>query len=212
VLVNKWISSSLLNLLGIVTPHVEVLEKAPDLLNFPYSLEGIAAGPHFGSQLPVDPTRCAIYDYLPGKLLPKVTNLADLAASLVLEHWFGCTEPNPAIFFRDGDRFFRTCIIGSSSAFGGRAWKFAVQPRSDLWLGKICSLPFIEELCARAVASVREISQEDLRQVCERVPPDWLDKEDRIALSDLFSQLDARRDQLQTAVLDSVRTITMRTA
>ena len=107
-LINEWLSCSLLRHLGIFVPAIKLIEVTPEFVasqtDFYISLgsrrEAIPPGIHFGSQLAVNPTQTAIFDFLPNKLLAKLENGQDFLGALVFDKWVANADTRQAVFFR----------------------------------------------------------------------------------------------------------------
>src|SRR4051794_38366945 len=82
ILVNEWVSVQLLDYLGIPNAHAEMIRLNDEFLSAHPEIavtigsrtSPVQAGWHFGSRVPVDPNRFAIYDYLPDTLLRQIAN------------------------------------------------------------------------------------------------------------------------------------------
>ena len=108
ILINEWISAAFLSYLGLSCPAVamiriteEFLADNPDVYmqlgsrRFPPT-----PGWHFGSRFPGDPSRMAVYDFLPDALLAKVENLPEFLGVLAFDKWIGNADARQAIFYR----------------------------------------------------------------------------------------------------------------
>src|SRR5689334_3040965 len=95
VLVNEWISSVLLDYLQLTAARCAIVDVGADFLaanpdvriHLGNSDEQPAPGWHFGSRYPGDPSRIAVYDFLPDLLLAKVANAAEYPGALVFDQW-----------------------------------------------------------------------------------------------------------------------------
>src|SRR5262245_4726751 len=82
VLVNEMVANVVLNHLEIPTAHAGIIRLSPEFLadhkeiavTIGSRIEPVLPGLHFGSRMPVDPDRFALYDYLPDALLRQVAN------------------------------------------------------------------------------------------------------------------------------------------
>jgi hypothetical protein len=191
ILVNELVSALLLRSLEILTPEValvsfdeEALENNPEI-GITTATGRIAPqfGVHFGSRHP-GPDEVAIYDFLPDKLVPLISNRDHFLGALVFDRWVGTLGYRQAIFYRQrASRQFVAEMIGHALSFGGQDWRFrdclskgfylrkSVYPTTlsfcDLepWLDKIMALdPAIFESLADAVPRAWIAGQE--RQFC----------------------------------------------
>ena len=214
ILVNEHIASVLLEYLQIAAPRTAIIRLEPSFLRehpdvcitLGTSRVAIEAGRHFGSRYPGDPSRLAIYDYLPDALLPGIANLADFRAILVFDKWVGNADGRQAIFFRAsvtepnraGSRpAFVAQMIDHGFAFNGPHWDFADSPLQGLyprrlvydhvrslddfqpWLDLVMHFP--EEVVDRALKSL---------------PLEWLENGEEDDLEQLLMRLLARRSRL----------------
>ena len=110
ILINEWFASQLFQHLRIATPPLRVLRltravsAVSEDLVFHVGKTRIAVEPglHLGSQSPVNPETTAIFDFLPQRMLSRVTNPEDFAKALVLDLFLGQTDGRQAIFVREG--------------------------------------------------------------------------------------------------------------
>jgi len=108
ILVNEWIASSFLNYLGIAAPEAALIriseeflrENGEVYLQLGSQRQAVQPGWHFGSRFPGDPSRHAVYDFLPDSLLEGIENRGDFRGALVFDKWLGNADTRQAIFFR----------------------------------------------------------------------------------------------------------------
>ena len=60
----------------------------------------VSTGWQFGSRYPGDPSRMAVYDFVPDTLLHQVRNLSDFLGALVFDKWVSNADGRQAVFFR----------------------------------------------------------------------------------------------------------------
>ena len=113
ILANEMLATRLAARLGLIVPHVDVIEVRPEIIAYTPDLviqlgigrKPCAAGKQFGSQFPGNPGRTAVYDFLPDEQLGRIQNLSDFLGVLVFDKWTCNTNGRQAIFFREpGDR------------------------------------------------------------------------------------------------------------
>jgi hypothetical protein len=100
VLVNELLSAAFLEYLKITAPESAIIRVTERFLaaNPEIFLQAgtarteVQPGWHFGSRYPGDPSRLAVYDFLPDSLLEKVVNLEDFRAILVYDKWSGNSD------------------------------------------------------------------------------------------------------------------------
>ena len=125
VIVNEVLCYSLLEHLGLPSPSWDVVNVSDGLISESPGLvmeAGLAsrpceAGRHFGSRFPVDPSRQAVYDYVPLSLLRDVVNLYSFVGMVPFDKWISNSNGRQAVFFRD------------------RAGKWLASGEDDLWIG-----------------------------------------------------------------------------
>jgi hypothetical protein len=210
VLVNEALCATFLDFLKIAAPPTALiqvtdpfLEANPDV-SFSFGPKRIPVEPgwHFGSRYPGDPSRMAVYDFLPETLIAKVVNLEDFRAILVFDKWVGNTDGRQSVFYRalvrreaggEARPGFVARMIDHGFAFNGPVWDFRDSPFHGLyarhsvydsvrslddfqpWLGQVMHFP--EEVIDRA---------------WKRVPTDWI-MGDEDALERLLERLYERR-------------------
>ena len=212
ILVNEWIGATFLHYLGIATPDCEIVNVSPEFLaqNPEVSIQlgsrriPVEPGWHFGSRFPGDPRRNVVYDFLPDALLDRVENLADFRGTLAFDKWTGNADSRQAIFFRAQVRDwlpdsgesrlgFVAQMMDHGYLFEGPHWRLADSPLYGLYFrpmvyrdvgGLADFAPWLE----RIVNFPEEVVDEAVR----RIPPAWLEGEER-ALEELLDRLMARR-------------------
>ena len=93
ILANEMLATSLANFLGLPVPEfaeVEVsaglLERTPELsFEAVQGRAGCAAGRHFGSKLPVNPSPEPLYDFVPDQTLALLANRRAFAGMLAFD-------------------------------------------------------------------------------------------------------------------------------
>lgn len=223
VLVNEWLSSVFLHYLQIPAPEPALIHVTEEFLS--ENLEvyislgtcrmPVQPGWHFGSRYPGDPSRLAVYDFVPDSLLPQVVNLADFLGMLVYDKWAGNVNGRQAIFFRarvqdwtpatgpQPPRLgFLAMMVDHGFAFGGPSWEFTDAPLQGI---------YPRQLVYEGVRSVDSF-QPWLNQVMhfpeevvdcayKQVPPQWIDGEED-AFERLLERLLIRRRHVPELIGD----------
>jgi hypothetical protein len=215
ILVNELLSSVLLGYLKIAAPETalilvsaEFLAANPEIhLTLGTRQLPVEPGWHFGSRYPGDPSRVAVYDFLPDALLPQVANLEDFRAILVFDKWVGNADGRQSVFYRalvrTGERAagaarpgFVARMIDHGFAFNGPHWEFTDAPLQGLYARRqvyetVHSLddfqPWLEQ--------VVHFPEEVIDQAWKGIPADWVDGEED-ALAQLLDRLFERRARL----------------
>ncbi len=216
-LINEWVITRLLKVLQLCTPEVYPLRieaglPGSDLLNFQVGRRTIPVrtGIHLGSVCPVDPTRVAIFDFLPKSLLPKVVNLSDLTRAFAVDKWVGQTDSRQVIFARERPHNramgFRTYLIDHGQSFAGSQWQFFDAPLHGLYYDQsIYAHASAEDECQRTVHRIHQLTDEDLYLAGQGIPEEWFETGDREQLNRLLESLSKRRENLAAFVNRSLR-------
>jgi hypothetical protein len=208
ILINELLASVLLDYLKISAPEIALmrvdaafLAANPDVhLTLGARRIEVEPGWHFGSRYPGDPTRVAVYDFLPDALLTGVVNLEDFLGILVFDKWAGNADGRQSIFYRANVKIagetragFVARMIDHGFAFNGPHWDFPESPLQGLYARRIV-YESVRSLDAFQpwLDTLRHLPEEVMDQAWKRVPPDWLDGEED-ALEQLLDRLYARR-------------------
>lgn len=210
-LVNEWVAYQLLKQLGVSTPKLQILHLTEELRSEDLYFEvGASKTPpqgtiHLGSQSPVDPETTSIFDFLPGKLLPKIVNLADFPAMFVFDQWVGQTDARQAIFVRDRsvgvDAGFRAYFIDHAKSFDGAEWRIRDAPRHGVYFRpEVYSQVDLNSLVENNLRLLEAITETSLRTAMDGVPSAWLAPGDRQSLAALLDSLQRRQPQMRSIV------------
>lgn len=212
ILINEMLSTVLLDYLKISTPEIALLDVGAEFLAANPEVHltlgnrriEVEPGWHFGSRYPGDPSRTAVYDFLPDALLPSVVNLEEFRGVLVFDKWVANADGRQSIFYRANVRLgrgevrpgFVVRMIDHGFAFNGPNWDFPDSPLQGLYARRIVydpvrSLndfqPWLDQL--------RNFPEEVIDQAWKRIPPDWLEGEED-ALDRLLERLFERRKRV----------------
>ena len=137
---NEMIASRLAALIQLPVPgraFVQVsqgLISGTPLLRFETTgrKEQCAAGVHFGSRFPGVPSQTLVVDFLPDRLLRRVTNLAPIfVGAYVLDKWTCNCDGRQVIFYRasgDGSPPYSALRIDQGFCFNDGEWNFPDSP------------------------------------------------------------------------------------
>jgi len=225
VLVNEWISSVFLRHLQIAAPDAAIVNLRPEFLEatpeISMQLGSRAvrpdAGWHFGSQFPGDPSRMAVYDFLPDVLLGKVANAAEFPGILAFDKWMGNADARQAIFFRARLRpaaagsnedaalriGFLAQMVDHGYVFDGPHWTFADSPLRGLYFRpsvyrRVRSWDDFQPWLDRIIHFPEEVIDDALK----RMPSDWV-ADDQPMLQQLLEQLQRRRKRVPDLIRDA---------
>ena len=226
ILVNELVSSVFLRYLRIAVPETAVLEITSDFLaeNPRVCLElgtrtvSIAPGRHFGSRFPGDPSKVAVYDFLPDALLSQVNNLADFLGTLVFDKWAGNADSRQSIFFRARLREWRgevethplklgfvALMIDHGFAFNGPHWDFPDSPVQGLYSRRLVydsvrSLDDFQPWLDQVVYFPEEV----VDRAAKQVPPEWIEGEEE-DFERMLERLLKRRKRVPDLIRDCTR-------
>jgi hypothetical protein len=223
ILVNELVSSVLLNYLRITAPETalvhlsaEFLEEHPEMhLMLGTKSLPVQPGWHFGSRYPGDPSRLAVWDFLPDALLASVVNIDDFRAILVFDKWTANADGRQCIFHRamvrsgsgGGKPGFVAQMIDHGFVFDGPHWDFPESPLQGLYARRLVYegvhglddfQPWLDQ--------VANFPEEVIDRAWKRIPPAWLEGEEG-ALELLLERLFERRKRVgdQIAACRSTR-------
>lgn len=220
VLVNELICYVLLDYLGLPVPGWEIvdvpeylIEAAPELtLETGKESRRCPPGLHFGSRYPVDPSRQAIYDYVPLTLLRMVVNRETFLGMVAFDKWVSNADGRQAVFFRaragdwltaerleaDPEHGPRSLVyvanmIDHGFAFNAHHWDFSENPEQGLYTRRevyegVRGFDDFEPWLGR----IRNLPPSVLDDAYKYIPPDWYD-EQWDELESLLERLYARR-------------------
>lgn len=227
ILVNEMIGSALLGYLRLAQPDTVVLELTAEFLaaNPEVSIQlgtrriPVEPGWHFGSCYPGDPSRTAVYDFLPDALLSRVVNLRDFLGALVLDKWAANADARQAVFFRARiqewmpsaggvhrlQKGFVAQMVDQGYLFNGPHWDFPDSPLQGLYFR-----PLVYEAVRTWddfepwLSQVVDFPAEVLDGALKRVPPGWLEGDEDAVLG-LMERLFARRKRVPDLIREIKR-------
>ncbi len=227
ILVNEWIAAALLKYLDIAQPEVALIDISDDFLKqYPEvhfqmgsTRKPVEVGWHFGSAFPGDPSKQAVYDFLPDVLLAKVVNRQQFLGALAFDKWTANSDSRQSIFFRariehwyptPGEPVarvgFLAQMIDHGYIFDGPHWSFNDSPLSGLYLrtdiykevqGYASFEPWIE----RILHFPEEVIDKALREI----PREWLAEGEMAELEKMLERLMKRRTKVSDLIRDLKR-------
>jgi hypothetical protein len=208
ILVNELTSALFLRALDIPAPETalvvideQVLVENPEMeIRSRGGSIPVLPGPHFGSRHAGFPEERAVYDFLPDKLLCRVSNLADFRRVLVYDKWASNGDFRQAVFYRgaciSGETAFSAEMIDHGLMFHGAEWTFRDSPPQG-----ICSQLEVygTDLTMRdldpCLSMAMELDNQLLADVVSAIPREWIEG-DEIEFTKLLFQFLARRERL----------------
>ncbi len=214
ILANEMLATRLADFLGLPVPECaevevsqELLERAPEL--YFEGLEGrtpCAAGRHFGSRLPVDPTREPLYDFVPDQTLSLVANKSAFAGMLAFDQWTCNTDSRQAVFYRAAgpEARYRALMVDQGFCFNDGEWSFPDSPLRGLYPRTVVYEEVIGwESFEPWLTTLREMDWRVAEELASAIPLAWYEGHDE-ALTRLMEALERRRRRLPE-LLDAVR-------
>jgi hypothetical protein len=197
ILVNEWISSLLLRYLCISSPEAAIVDLTPEFLEGNpdvYIQLGsrktpVAAGWHFGSRYPGDPSQITVYDFVPDLLLGRVVNLREFLGVLAFDKWTGNADARQSIFFRAQSRYprdpqgdipprsgFIASMVDHGYVFSGPHWRFPDSPMQGLYFRPLVykSVRSFDDF-QPWLDQIVHFPEEVLTDTLTRLPPEWID-------------------------------------
>ncbi|MGC8761895.1 MAG: hypothetical protein ACP5VC_18215 [Bryobacteraceae bacterium] len=195
-LLNEWLGSRLMDMLGILTAEVSPVLVPEELARRAWP-ELAPAGPLTcaGSAFPVDPVSTPIYDFLPETMASRLANADHLMGALAVDLWAWQTRPRLTVFYRSGQ--YWACMICHSGLFGGASWSDPPHPAplnvAQRWVYRLPEAERQGELWLEQIFSLGESVLTDLFSA---VPACWRDREIAAELPSLAGRLLKRRQLL----------------
>jgi hypothetical protein len=218
-LVNEWIAQSILSRLGVSTPPLCVL-RLPKALrsealyfsvgNRRIRVEGDS---HLGSLCPVNPETKAIFDFLPVRLLEKVSNLNDFAKVFVVDRWLYQVDHRQVVFVRERSSSenqirFRAHFIDHGMAFAGSYWELREATEHGLYLDRaVYSLINMREICEQTASQIEQLTEDEVFSANATLPSGWLTADDKKELSRLLEDLYKNRLKLRRVVTSQLKSL-----
>lgn len=222
ILVNEWIAAVFLRHLGLASPEpamVRVQEdfvaSNPDIyLQLGRERRAPEIGWHFGSRYPGDPSRSAVYDFLPDALLDKVENRGEFAGALAFDKWAANADSRQCIFFRariaaggpqqpEAERLgFVAQMVDNGYVFDGPHWRLNDSPVQGLYFRPLVYAhvrgwadfePWLDR--------IRHFPEEIVDQAVKQIPPPWLEGAGD-ELERLLDRVLARRKRVADLILE----------
>lgn len=215
ILANEMLASRLALLIGLPVPGRAVVEVSPNLISGSPLLkfetanreEKCAPGVHFGSRFPGAPSRTLVMDFLPDRLLRRVTNLAEIfLGAYVLDKWTCNCDGRQVIFYRtieQSGRHYSATLIDHGFCFNDGEWSFPDSPIRSIYPRRLVyesvrGLRSFEPYLSR----VENIDAADLEECLREVPSEWCGDEPE-QLSRLIERLYERRRRVRQLIVDA---------
>lgn len=204
-LINEWLGARLMRMVGVMAPDVE-----PILIPAPLAKEAwpdaIIGGDLIGvaSAYPVDPTKHAVYDFIPDSFVDKVANKEHFVGALALDLWVGKNDPRHTVYYRQGP--FWACFVDNKNLFGAVRW-------GDLHVADVAN-PVASSVYRRVLdeaqidmwtAKIWAIRPAALKRQFSLIPACWEDTTITRALAEIADLLLSRRSIVPVVLRDMAR-------
>jgi len=212
ILVNELLASVFLEYLNIAVPEWAVVDINAAFLAANRDVHislgtrriEIEPGWHFGSRYPGDPSRVAVYDFLPDALLSSVVNLEHFRAILVFDKWAANADGRQSVFYRarirqpagEGRPGFVARMIDHGFTFDGPNWDFPESPLQGLYARRLVydAVRSLDDF-QPWLDHVKYFPEEVVDLAWKRIPPDWIAGDEQ-ALERLLERLLKRRKRV----------------
>lgn len=226
VLINESIASTFLHYLQIAAPETAIVQLTHEFLganpevciSLGSQKRSVEPGWHFGSRFPGDPSRVAVYDFVPDVLLDRIENRNEFLGALVFDKWTGNADARQAIFLRARLREyvptfqghalrmgFLSMMVDHGYIFNGPHWTYADSPLTGMYFrpqvySDVYGLDDFQPWLDRVIHFPEEVVDDAVR----KLPSEWLNG-DRDSLHDLLDRLMARRKRVPALIEDCRR-------
>lgn len=183
----------------------ELLDRTPELcFEEARGQTACAAGRHFGSKIPVDPSREALYDFVPDQTLAQLANRGAFAGILAFDQWTCNADARQAVFYRGPGSRYQALMVDQGFCFNDGDWSFPDSPLRGLYARQVVyqgvtGWDSFEPWLTRIQAMDWRVAQ----RFAGEIPLGWYEGQDD-ALERLMETLDQRRRRLPE-LLDAVR-------
>jgi hypothetical protein len=212
LLINECVGNVIHRLLGVTTPEVRRLQ-IPTAHFLPDNLGTLRPGCHFASQMPADPRRTSLWDFLPGTLGTRVINQPEFDVVVAADIWLSNAAVRQAVYVRDQrheQHYFRAYFVDNDELLSGPVWSveglyFQARKLDALFFRR---LPTQDSL----MDAVDRIMTLDINTIYEKtlaLGNCWILDGDEKAFLEAMAQLDQKRrklPELVTQYLDCLRT------
>lgn len=215
ILANEMLASRLALLLGLPVPGPAFIDVSPDLIagnpmlqfELGRGREACLPGVQFGSKFPGSPAHTLVVDFLPDRLLRRVTSVDKVfVGALVFDKWTCNCDGRQAIFFRTADQegsAWSAALIDQGFCFNDGEWNFPDSPIRSLYprrlvYEKVRGLSSFEPYLSR----LENLDASELEECGRGIPEEWCGGEWELFVR-LVERLDERRRRVRQALIDA---------
>jgi len=215
VLANEMLASRLALLLGLPVPGPAFIHVSPELvagnplLQFELGRgrEACLPGVQFGSRFPGAPAETLVVDFLPDRLLRRVTSVDKVfGGALVFDKWTCNCDGRQAIFYRTTDQegsAWSAALIDQGFCFNDGEWNFPDSPIRSLYprrlvYEKVRGLQSFEPYLSR----LENLEAGEVEACARGIPDDWCGGKPELLMR-LVERLYERRRRVRQALVDA---------
>lgn len=215
ILANEMLAGRLAGLIGLPTPDLAIVEVAHELqekIPSPQTESGrprqpCVAGLQFGSRFPGIPSQTLVVDFLPDRLLRRVSNLpAAFMGGFVFDKWTCNCDGRQMIFYRSADQEgsgYSASLIDYGFCFNDGEWDFPDSPIRSLYPRRVVyegvrGLRSFEPF----LSLIENLEAWQLEKCAQGVPNEWCGGDSKQLLR-LAERLYERRRRLRQAIIDA---------
>jgi hypothetical protein len=218
ILANEMLANRLADYVGLPVPvctyvdvSQELIERTPEMhFQQTRGRTPCLPGRHFGSKIPIDPSREAIYDFVPDQTLRLLSNVAAFAGMLAFDQWTCNADARQAVFYGakgipdSHEARYRALMIDQGFCFNDGEWSFPDSPLRGLYprlvvYETVTGWDSFEPWLTR----ILEMDWREAERIAGAIPTEWYEGADE-ELERLVITLDRRRRRLPE-LLDAVR-------
>jgi hypothetical protein len=213
VLANEMLAARLALLIGLPVPPAAFVDVPAELIGrYPHvdldpgsRHEPCVSGLHFGSRYAACSGEALVVDFLPDRLLRRVTNLTTVfLGALVFDKWTCNCDGRQVVFHRlPGQPAYSAWLIDHGFCFNDGEWNFPDNPLRGLYPRRLVyesvrGLHSFEPF----LSTIENLEARRLGECVRGIPEEWCDDEPR-QLHRLADQLYERRRGLRQALIDT---------
>ncbi len=224
ILINEWLCSCFVLHLQLCAAQPALIrcgeqwlrEAAEAGLAVQVGTRSHAIGPglHFGSRVPVDPTRVALFDFLPDAMMDGLENRHHFHGMLAFDQWVSNADTRQAVYFRGKPQqflrdanyspasvSFLAVMIDHGYGFQGPDWRLDDLPRQGLYPRPSAYVAIrgwddFEPWLSR----IQNFSEAAIDDALKQIPSAWYSQGDERELERLLEQLLRRRRRVPDLV------------
>jgi len=205
VLANDYLACRLARMIGLSVPEPVIIlvdEKTilEQQISFTLAGRAVAARPglQFGSALVTG----QVLDWLPGRTLGRVKNLAEFAGVLAFDKWTGNADGRQVVFHKEmRERKYHAAFFDFGYCFNAGEWSFPDAPLRGVYgLNDVYERIESWDDFAPWLSRIERFSERQLRSTADEIPCEWYGE--RAELQRLLDCLLERRSIVRQLIED----------